>query len=139
MDFLRAVQYVTDKLTTPISLLEVLAYRIPVSLGCTAQERAEPQDVDFDVRIQFKQSVAGAWSDRLEDTLCYSSLCGRIEAIARARPYHLVESLARDVFEALRALVPESQARLQVRVHKLRPPVERLNGGARFTYGDPLA
>jgi dihydroneopterin aldolase len=116
-------------------LLDIRAYHTWVNLGTTPAERSQPQEVEFEVRVRFAEEPPATSTDRVEDTICYGSLCTTLETTARAKPYHLIESLGRAVFDALKPCLAPGD-RLEVTVHKLRPPIENLRGGARFIYGD---
>lgn len=124
------------------SLLEIRGFRTRVHLGCSEEERAFAQEVEFDVKISFREEPAATRSDRLEDTICYAALCEAIDKTARAHPFQLIEALGRDVYAALHRVIQVSDGPkdvdLQVSVLKLHTPVENLRGGARFVYGDWL-
>ena len=122
-----------------MSRLELRAYRSRVHLGCSQEERAIAQEVEFDVLVQFHKEPGGARTDQLKDTLCYDVLCQGIEQTCRSHPFQLIEALGRETYESLRrAIAAECLVDLQVTVHKLKTPIAGLLGGARFTYGDPL-
>ena len=121
-----------------ISRLEVSGFRTRIHLGCSAEERALAQEVEFDLQLRFREEPVAAQTDRLEGTICYASLCEIIDRTARAHPFQLIEALGREVYEALHQATLKQDVRLQLTVHKLRTPVENLRGGARFVYGDAL-
>lgn len=124
------------------SILEILAFHTRVHLGASDEERAFPQEVAFDIRIGFGEVPAATRTDRLEDTLCYSSLCDIVAKTAKSHPFRMIEALAREVHDSLRREIqtdPRYRAiALQVAVHKLHAPVEGLRGGARFVYGNTM-
>jgi dihydroneopterin aldolase len=121
----------------PHCRLEILEYEIPVHLGCTEAERANPQSVAFDTRIAFAETPPGTQTDRIGDTLCYASVCETIRATAQGKSWNLIEALGRAVYEALHAST-RIDCGIEISVHKLHPPVEHLRGGSRFVYGDRL-
>jgi dihydroneopterin aldolase len=116
-------------------LLEFKGARLAVRLGCGAEERAAPQDVDLDVAVRFAELPPACESDKLEDTVCYADLIAAARARVAGREFHLVERLAHELFAALRPLVPP-RAELWLRVTKVRPPVADLAGGVAFSLGD---
>ena len=118
-----------------MTILEFRAARLEVRLGCSAEERAEPQAVDLDLAVRFPAPPAACASDRLEDTLCYAELIDAAREACAGREFHLVERLAHVLFSRLRGLVPKD-ADLWLRATKLRPPVEGLGGGVAFSLGD---
>lgn len=122
------------------NLMEVLAFRTPVRLGVGETERSSPQDVEWTLRVRFPaESPRAVETDRIEDALCYASLCEALAAVAARRPYLLVEHLAREGYLAVRAEAERtgfSACAIEVTLHKLHPPVAGLRGGVRFVYGD---
>ncbi len=117
--------------------LKIRGYHTWVHLGCSEAERSMTQEVEFDVEIGFTTPPLGARTDRLEDTLNYGALCEALEATARRQPYQLIEALARSTYDALKKIAGPGPL-IEVTVHKLRPPIENLRGGVRFSYGDIL-
>jgi len=96
-----------------VTVLEFRGARLEVRLGCSAEERAEPQPVDLDLAVRFRE----------------------LPKACAGREFQLVERLAHELFGRLRALVPED-AELWLRATKLRPPVTGLHGGVAFSLGD---
>lgn len=116
-------------------LLEVSNYIVQVQLGCTPAEQAMPQEVRFTVLVQFSTAPKGEENDQLDNTLCYAQICEHILKTSQEKKYHLIEHLCSQVYKSLKKLV-DSSTRMQVCVHKVRPPVEHLAGGTRYTVGD---
>ena len=106
-----------------------------VRLGCYAEERARPRDVELDLRIWFLEPPRGCSTDRLEDVVCYAELVAAVEEAVAGKEFHLVERLAVVVYEALRPRMPDG-ARLWVRLRKVRPPIDALQQGVSFAYGE---
>jgi dihydroneopterin aldolase len=121
----------------PRCQLEIRAYHTLVRLGVTPAERETAQAVEFGVRLRFSAEPAATRSDRIEDTLSYADLCAVLDQLVEKQEYHLIEALGRQAYEALRARIQPTDL-LEVTVHKLRPPIENLRGGALFVYGDEL-
>jgi len=117
--------------------IEVLDLRLSVHLGWTDEERARPQEVSIDCRIDFARPPAGAASDELADTVCYGELCELFRAKAASRPFRLIEALARALAEAALPRLGVG-TRYEISVTKLHPPVDGLKGGARYTEGGTL-
>lgn len=109
--------------------------RLQVRLGCTRAERAVPQEVRVGVELSFFQEPAGCVSDDLRDTICYARLSEILRDHVRDREFHLIEKMAHDFVGLLRAFT-EGRAALEVRVHKVRPPVADLLGGVEYLMGD---
>lgn len=82
------------------------------------QVRAQPFEVDLDVRLDL--SRAGA-TDDLDDTVDYAALCDASLRVVATERYRLMEALA----ERIAAVVGADDRVVEVRVvvSKLRPPV----------------
>jgi dihydroneopterin aldolase len=106
-----------------------------VCIGCTAEERAAPQDVDLDVAIRFAALPRACETDQLTDTVNYSDLIKIARDLSAQREFKLVEHLAAELHAKLLAQLPP-HAELWLRVTKLRPLVEDLHGGVSFSIGD---
>jgi dihydroneopterin aldolase len=111
--------------------LEIRAARLHVRLGCGEAERAAPQDVDLAVRVQFAAPPRACETDELGDTVCYAKLVEQARELCAGREFRTVEHLTYAIARRLRGEVP-SDARLEVRVTKLQPPIDELEGGVSF-------
>ncbi len=118
-----------------MSVLEFSRARLRICIGCTAEERAVPQDVDLDVAIRFAAPPRACETDQLTDTVNYSDLIMAARDLCAKREFKLVERLAAELHAKLLAELPPD-AELWLRVTKLRPPVEDLHGGVSFSIGD---
>lgn len=106
-----------------------------VRLGCEAEERVEPRDVEVDLRIWFRRRPRGCSTDRLEDVVCYAELIEKLQEAVAGREFHLVERLTMVAYETLRPLIP-ADAGLWLRLRKLRTPIPALAHGVSFAYGE---
>lgn len=119
----------------PFHSLEARDLRYRLRLGCSAEERARPQEVGISVEFRFDSTPIGMFSDELRDTICYAGLNEALERHFASREYKLIERVAGEVYLIARELA-RGAAKVAVRVHKLKPPVPNLTGGAVFTCGD---
>lgn len=87
--------------------------------GCRTEEREAGVHLDVDVEVRTDTREA-AMSDRVEDTLDYARLVEACRRVVEDNSYHLVETVAERLAEAL---LEEARAeRVRVRVAK-RPPL----------------
>jgi dihydroneopterin aldolase len=116
---------------------------LTVHLGCTAEERALPQEVRVKLELRFPTGPmtlpitlpVALSSDKLEDTICYAKISYAIIKHCEAREYHLIERMAAEIYLLTREISgPEIE--LDITVHKVRPPVDQLRGGTFFRCGD---
>ena len=115
--------------------LTIRGISLPVRLGCSADERLDPQPVEVDLTIRFETPPRGMVTDRLEDTVCYDGLVSAIKQVVTNREFSLVEYLAKEIFDSLRNIV-ESEHQLRVTVRKVSPPIPEITKGAEFTVSD---
>ena len=115
--------------------LTIKGLSLSLRLGCSAEERLNPQPVEIDLTIRFETPPRGMVTDRLEDTVCYDALVGAIKEVASDREFSLIEHLANEIITSLRRIV-EAEHELRVTVRKVSPPVPEITKGAEFTVGD---
>ena len=97
-------------------------------IGVTEEERREKQDVLISLSLSLVLRAAGK-SDRLEDSMDYSTLKKRILAHAEESRYFLVEALAESVADI--CLQEPTVQRVKVRVEKPTGPSLRAQRGRR--------
>ena len=119
------------------SLLEVKGLRVFLKIGCTEQERANPQPIDIDVTLKFSELVQGCVTDQLEDTVCYAKITQSIHDLSKNFECALIEKLAYEIFSRIRAQIPKNSF-LKIAVTKVSPPLAAIQNGVRFEYGDSI-
>jgi dihydroneopterin aldolase len=75
-------------------------------------------------------------TDQLSDTADYHSIVEEIRKLVSDRSYKLLERLAFEVYSTIRAELLPIRAGIRVKVTKLKPPVQGIEGGVSFSYGD---
>jgi dihydroneopterin aldolase len=108
---------------------------LQVKLGCSAEERANPQEVRVGIDLRFAEAPRGTKSDDLNDTICYAQISEALRSHVEGRGFQLIEKIADDFYEIIRGIV-EGRAESSVTVHKVRPPVSDLLGGVEYRIGD---
>ncbi len=107
-------------------LIEVHGLELRGYHGALEEERRAGQRFVFDVDVLAHD--AGVRSDQLADTVDYTAVVARIEAISGERRFNLIEALAAAIADDLLERFPV--ARVRVRVRK---PEVRLTAPAEFT------
>lgn len=69
-------------------------------VGCYPEERIHGQNLIITARIYLDLQPAGE-TDDLEHSICYVSIYDLIKAVAKARQYMLIESLAESICTAI--------------------------------------
>lgn len=111
--------------------------RMAVRLGCSAEERAEPQDVEISVRLRLPQLPEGCWTDELADTIPLDVVAERLRALTNGE-FSLIEHLGARLYDGLLELCPSGTA-LELELTKLAPPIAGLAGGTHFHIGSEHA
>ena len=116
--------------------------RIWVHLGCSDQEKCNPQLVSLNIELYFKSLPEGAISDMLEDTVCYSDLVLNVKSFCQNRKFNLVENLTREIYKVVEESLKQHRSLVSficVTGHKISPPLPDIHGGVTFTYCDGLS
>jgi len=90
------------------------AARLSAHIGVSDEERAQPQDLVFDITLLHDLREAGE-SDDFSKTICYAEVIREVEGIL-AKPFHLIEAVAETV--AARVLADFAVEEITVRVRK---------------------
>jgi glycine hydroxymethyltransferase len=108
--------------------------RVRVRLGCSPQERAEPQDVEISARLRSPLAPQACWTDELAHTIPLDVVVERLRGLATSGEFSLIEHLGARLYDGLRALSPSGTA-IEIEVTKLAPPIAGLAGGTHFHIG----
>ena len=87
--------------------------------GCLPDERSAGVHLDVDVEVRTHTGVA-ARTDRVEDTIDYAALVEKCRRVVEEGSFHLIETVAERIAEAL--LEEPRAVSVRVRVAK-RPPL----------------
>jgi len=100
--------------------------------GVTDAEREAPQPMAVDLELSLDMAPAAA-ADDLARTVDYLMVTERVLAIAQTQRFHLLETMAERMAQAILSECPVAEATLWVR--KLKPPVKgvRESTGAKIT------
>ena len=116
--------------------------RIWVHLGCTEQEKFNPQLVSLNIELYFKSLPEGARNDKLEGTVCYAALVQKVKSFCRNRQFNLIEHLTAEIYQVVKDSLKQHRSLVTfigVTGHKMSPPVPDIHGGVTFTYCDDLS
>ena len=91
-------------------------------LGVTSWEKMGVQKVSCDVDL-FVDLAAAAAADQIEAAVNYQEVYDVIQEVAKARKYHLIESLAQEILSALLARFP-GLLRVAIRLRKSSLPFD---------------
>ncbi|MCQ3813708.1 MAG: dihydroneopterin aldolase [Acidimicrobiia bacterium] len=100
-------------------VIQLRGLRLGCICGVLPQEQKQRQPYEFDVDVV--ANLTATTSDELTDTLDYSELLDRIEAVTVNETFQLFERLAQRIAEVV--LADARVVEVTVEVRKLRPPV----------------
>jgi len=88
--------------------------KVKVSIGITATERSQPQEVSITLEL-VPQTSLSALEDQISRTVDYFSVYKRVIDLAQSRERCLIETLADDIGEALLKEFDLSQVAIEIR------------------------
>ena len=83
-------------------------------VGCTAEERRQPQAIQVDIELSCELSRA-AESDSIEHAIDYVRVRDEAERVASMRPYALIEAIAEGIARRLLEAFPAEEVLVRVR------------------------
>ncbi len=101
-------------------LVEIRRLRLLGHHGALVGEQDRAQPFELDIVFSYDMTDAGR-SDDLADAVDYGSITAKVAEVVTTRRFSLLESLAEAVADAV--LEEARIAEVEVRLHKLRPPV----------------
>ena len=117
--------------------LSIKDLRLWVHLGCSPEEKVNPQPVSITLKLYFTEAPLGLTTDELADSVCYFRIVELVQKLLSDRAFNLVEHLTFTVREAVYKhleSIRQENVTLKVIVTKLSPPVPNLHGGVSFSY-----
>lgn len=76
--------------------IEISGYKVVARIGCTLEERAFPQQLEFDITLKLSVEKSAA-SDSLSDTVDYVAVTDLIKKRCAEGEWKLIEKLASDM------------------------------------------
>ena len=95
-------------------LIHIQALEIRSCIGVPEEERAVPQRLTVTLTLEPKRDFR-ALEDKIEATIDYAAVCEAVKALAAARPWHLVETLAEEIAATVLARFPIQRLTVEVR------------------------
>jgi dihydroneopterin aldolase len=83
-----------------LDLIHLEALELSARIGVPEEERAVPQRLTINLTLQPRVDFR-ALSDRIENTVNYFEVARAVQAIAREKPRHLIETLGEEIAMAL--------------------------------------
>ena len=118
------------------TILELNGLRCSVVLGCAPGEQDQQQDVLVSVAIHQSEVLKGCSTDSLSDTIDYGDIVRMVRTIASSKSFSLIEHLGHEIWRNLNNKFVAPGVYVSVKVVKIKPPIEGLEGGATFSIGN---
>lgn len=113
--------------------------RFWVSLGCSTEEKSNPQPVDIHIKFHFFNEPAGCCSDQISDVICYKTIVDSISISLQNRSFNLIESLAKHIFDTIAEQLKTQDAAIEVTIAKPHHPVMNVHRPTSFKYARRLS
>lgn len=121
-----------------IAKLELVNLRCAVYLGCLPGEQDNRQDVLVTLTLNFSRVPSGCETDDLAGVVNYADLAQVVRETTGRKKYALIEHLAEQIWTDLQNHREIPNSKVLVKVVKVRVPIEGLEGGASFSFGEQL-
>lgn len=118
----------------PITTLSLRGLKLSVSLGWSAEERLQKQNVMLDIMVRFQEPPKACETDQLNDTSCYAELISILKQYIAEKKFKLIEHLSKDLYDTVKSLLPTTSL-VTLRITK-QPSIPDLSQGVAFCYGD---
>jgi len=92
----------------------VTGLRVQTRIGVPDRERAEPQEIEIDLRIGLEKPFA-AMADDISETVDYAAVCEAIGELSLLRPRALAETLADEICAMLVERFGADSAEVEIR------------------------
>ncbi len=116
------------------SELRIVDFKLPVYLGVGEVERQFLQMLEIDMTMDFQLPPKGGENDLITDTVCYDELLQEINAAFKNQAFHLIESVATQIYTLIKTRVAHHD-RVTVVVKK-KPSLVGLSGHLEYHFGD---
>ena len=101
-----------------MSEILISGLRVRANIGVPDEERAEMQELEFDLRIRTAMSF-DQMNDTLSNTIDYARVCQRVSEIVAEKPRNLIETLADEVAGKILAEFDAASVELELRKYIL--------------------
>jgi len=93
-------------------------------IGVFAEEKKLGQNIEVDLEVMLKNDYKG--TDNIEDTLSYADFYDQIDKIVQNSRVDLVETLAKEMIEAVKSVGKDEIEWVEVSIRKLTVPIEAI-------------
>jgi dihydroneopterin aldolase len=88
--------------------IEIMDLHYPVRIGCFEEERSKPQDIAFDIVIEFN-ALASCKSDQLDQTIDYMAIAQMVHEMTEKHVVKTLEKFSHICVEEMFKRFPTSE------------------------------
>lgn len=102
---------------------------VRVNIGVTPKEREQSQKVALFIKIHFNNLPLLAYTDSIEDGICYEQVISQIQGFCRSKDFKVIEHLSLEILTFLKSFIHD--VKIQVKVQKW-PKIKGFKGSVLF-------
>lgn len=106
-------------------------------MGCSLEEKANPQPIDVTIKLHFFNEPFGCQSDQLYDVACYKTIVDTVIQTITNRSFNLIEFVAAQIFNAIASQLTQNGV-LEVNIAKPHHPVANVHEPVVFKFARRL-
>lgn len=112
------------------AILEINNLILLIYIGVEPYEKVNPQEIKFNIAIEFGAVPKACSSDSINDAICYDKLVNQIKDFCSNKEFNLIENLAYLVHKHLKTSFSANKLKLQV---CKKPPIDEIKGNCCFS------
>lgn len=113
-----------------IRQLNINNYETYFVLGNNAGEKSQKRRVILNISLRFSDNILAIENDKLDSTICYSSLLNFLETHLENANFNLVERAAQYIYDIISEYLKNNIASIRVEVIKPQPSSKNLESSS---------
>lgn len=101
-------------------MIKLEKLQVKTHIGVSDSERKSPQIIECNLELKSNRKLNCFTNDNSDDYICYAELADKISNYCAGKEFRLLEYLANQVFDMLRANLSEDY-RIKLEFKKLKP------------------
>jgi dihydroneopterin aldolase len=113
-----------------IKQLNVNGFKFFLVLGYNQSEKFQKSPIIININLRFSEDVSACKNDKIEHTVCYSSLLNFISRKLENKTFNLVECVAQFVYDEISDYLNNDKILKRVEVIKSSTPIANLESAS---------
>jgi FolB domain-containing protein len=113
-----------------IKQLDINNYRIDFIIGDNEEEKHEKVAVIVNISMRFMEDNLSCYSDKLDDTVCYSALTKFLEDKLKNSNFNLIERATQFIYDAISEYINDKNVQKKVELIKANPVCKNLQSAS---------